>query len=80
MNKESVKFWVPIFVPIMTSLMVFYMGVGLKKDQEKDKQLLLDIKEIKNTINRTSVVFGKLEVKIANLEKRVDKAEQKLDK
>jgi predicted nucleic acid-binding Zn-ribbon protein len=56
------------------------MSLELQDKRDHDKELLDEVKNIKTAINKSAVIFGQLEVKIDNLEARVSKIEQKLDK
>lgn len=80
MNKEFMKLWMPIVIPSITSLMVLYLSVNMQDERDNAKKLLQEVKEIKKGINEAAVSFGKIEITIDNLERRVTKIEAKLDR
>lgn len=79
MNKEFMKLWMPIVIPSITSLMVLALSVNMQDERDNAKKLLQEVKEIKKGINDAAVSFGKIEITIDNLDRRITKIETKLD-
>jgi len=85
MDDQLIK-WLPVFFPFITSLILMYLGFKLKDKREFDKALLSEVKEIKESLNRGTVMFAKMDTEIEHLKEgytqmgvRVDKLEQKID-
>ncbi len=79
MNKEFMKLWMPIVIPSITSLMVLALSVNMQDERDNAKKLLQEVKEIKKGINDAAVSFGKIEITIDNLDRRITKIEAKID-
>ncbi len=79
MNKEFMKLWMPIVIPSITSLMVLALSVSMQDERDNAKKLLQEVKEIKKGINDAAVSFGKIEITIDNLDRRITKIEAKID-
>jgi len=72
--------WLPLLIQILTPLMVLYVGVELNDKRDHDKQLLMEVKDIKASIHESAIIFEGMNVKVTNLERRVTNIENKLDK
>ena len=72
--------WLPLIIQVLTPIMVLYMGVELNDKRDHDKQLLEEVKDIKTSIHKSAIIFEGMNVKVTNLERRVTKIENKLDK
>ena len=79
MQSEGLRFWIPVISPIVTSLVVLYMGVELQEKREHDKQLLTEVRDIRKVLNESAVVFARVSVKVESIETRVTKLEDKIE-
>lgn len=74
------KEWIQYGFSLLTPIMVLFLSLELEEKRDHDKELLDEVKNIKTAINKSAVIFGKIEIKIDNLEKRVTKIEEKIER
>ncbi len=67
MSNEGMKSWLPVVIPAITSFMVLFMGVELQDKRDQDRELLNEVKGIKESLTKSAVIFGKINVEITHI-------------
>lgn len=79
MSKDSAKFWLPLIIPSITSLMVMYYGGVMQEEKETDQKMLQEVQSISKEMHETNVTFKGIQVEVKHLSEGQKKMEQRIN-